>query len=305
MTKTTRLFIILLALDLMGSSRVSAEPVHVLVWDERQPRQSEAYENFLGNEIAARLDARFDEFELRSVGMDDAEQGLAAKDLDWANVLIWWGHVRQAEITPETAQQKIIRRLKSGDLDVIFLHSAHWATPFMEAMNERTMTEARRRYPDVPGSRPVEFEFIRPSGRFPPARDSLVTPAYLALKRGRNVATVRVDLPNCCFPAYRADGNPSTIRLTKPNHPIAKGLPKSFSLLGTEMYDEPFHVPEPEEVIFVETWETGERFRSGMLWQIGKGRVFYFRPGHETFPVYKQSEAIQILGNACRWLGAK
>jgi trehalose utilization protein len=71
------------------------------------------------------------------------------------------------------------------------------------------------------------------------------------------------------------------------------------------MYDEPFHVPAPDEVIFQETWETGEHFRSGMVWGIGKGKVFYFRPGHETFPVYKQAEAIQIIENACRWLGAK
>jgi len=86
-------------------------------------------------------------------------------------------------------------------------------------------------------------------------------------------------------------------------HPIAKGLPKSLSMRSTEMYDEPFHVPEPDELIFEETWETGERFRSGMLWKVGEGTVFYFRPGHETFPVYKQSEVIRILENACRALG--
>jgi trehalose utilization protein len=119
------------------------------------------------------------------------------------------------------------------------------------------------------------------------------------------IRTAEHDLPNCCFPAYRPDGTPSTITVAKPDHPIAKGLPPTFSVLGTEMYDEPFHVPAPDEVIFQETWETGEHFRSGMVWGIGKGKVFYFRPGHETFPVYKQAEAIQIIENACRWLGAK
>ena len=71
------------------------------------------------------------------------------------------------------------------------------------------------------------------------------------------------------------------------------------------MYNEPFHVPEPDEVIFEETWELGERFRSGMVWNIGKGKVFYFRPGHETYPVFKQPEVIKVIENACRWLGGE
>ncbi len=68
------------------------------------------------------------------------------------------------------------------------------------------------------------------------------------------------------------------------------------------MYDEPFHVPDPDEVIFEERWPTGEWFRSGMVWTIGKGRVFYFRPGHETFPVYKQPLPLKVITNAVRWL---
>ena len=68
------------------------------------------------------------------------------------------------------------------------------------------------------------------------------------------------------------------------------------------MYDEPFHVPDPDEVVFEERWPTGEWFRSGSVWNIGKGKVFYFRPGHETFPVYKQKVALQIVENAVRYL---
>ena len=294
--------LLLLSLAIIPSS-VQAESIHVLVWDEQQDRQAEAYENFLGNEIAARLDASENDLELRSVNLDDPEQGLSAENLDWANVVIWWGHARQWEISPETAQRKIIKRIKSGKLNFIFLHSAHWATPFMEAMNERTKMDVRKKFPDPERGAPVSFEFISPPGRYVPTRDSLVTPAYLALRKGKNLASVRVDLPNCCFPSYRADGAPSTITVVNPDHPIANGLPKTFSVLGTEMYDEPFHVPDPDDVIFEETWEAGERFRSGMVWSIGKGKVFYFRPGHETFPVYKQAEVIQVLANACRWLG--
>ena len=91
----------------------------------------------------------------------------------------------------------------------------------------------------------------------------------------------------------------------RPNHPIAAGLPRQFDLPQTEMYDEPFQVPEPDVVIFQEVWDSGEQFRSGCLWRVGRGQVFYFRPGHETYPVYTQAETMKILDNAVRWLAAQ
>jgi hypothetical protein len=191
-------------------------PVRVLVWDEQQPAQKEAYPDFLGNAIAAWLKTR-PGIEVRSVRLDDPDQGLADADLAWANVLVWWGHVRQAEITPETARKKIVEPILAGRLSLVALHSAHWSTPFMEAMNERTRRDARRRYPD--GKEPVQFEFVPPPGRIPPAADSLVTPAYYALKPGGELRRVRVDLPNCCFPDYRPDGAPSTVHILLPDHP--------------------------------------------------------------------------------------
>ena len=71
------------------------------------------------------------------------------------------------------------------------------------------------------------------------------------------------------------------------------------------MYNEPFHVPEPDAVVFEEHWEGGEWFRSGSVWQVGRGRVFYFRPGHEIYPIYKNSTALKIIENAVRWMGQK
>ena len=84
---------ILLLLSIILTVVISsyAEPVHVLVWDDRQPRQSEAYDNFLGNEIVSRLKASTDDLELRSVSLDDPEQGLSAENLEWADVVVWWG----------------------------------------------------------------------------------------------------------------------------------------------------------------------------------------------------------------------
>lgn len=105
--------------------------------------------------------------------------------------------------------------------------------------------------------------------------------------------------------AYRNDGKPSEMRTLLPNHPIAKDIPANFTLPHTEMYDEPFHVPAPDAVIFEEHWEQGEHFRSGAVWQVGKGKIFYFRPGHETHVVFTEKFPMQIVENAVRWLGDK
>jgi trehalose utilization protein len=86
-----------------------------------------------------------------------------------------------------------------------------------------------------------------------------------------------------------------------PDHPIAKDLPSKWDIPQTEMYDEPFHVPKPDAVVFEERWDKGEKFRSGCVWKVKQGRVFYFRPGHETYPVYRQSENLTVIENAVRW----
>jgi trehalose utilization protein len=70
------------------------------------------------------------------------------------------------------------------------------------------------------------------------------------------------------------------------------------------MYDEPFHVPTPDAVIFEEKWDKGEHFRAGCLWNVGLGKVFYFRPGHETFPVFKEEFPLKVIGNAVLFLGS-
>ena len=295
--KSMRLFIPLWGAALLSSAPLAAADVKVLIWDERQPRQAEAYDNFLGNEIAERLRAR-PGLEVASVGLDDPGQGLG--NLDDYDVLVWWGHVRQDEVPDETGR-KILERVKAGKLALMPLHSAHWSVPFMEAMFARTRTEARRRYPDPK----TEIEFVKPPGRHPPTYESIVTPAYYAYKKGGRVARVRVDLPNCVFPGFRPDGAPSMVTVLRPGHPIMQGLPRRFEIPQTEMYDEPFHVPEPDVALFREDWRHGGRFRGGMIWNMGKGKVFYFRPGHEQFPVFKDANVMKIVENAVRWLGAQ
>ena len=278
----------------------SAEPIKVVVWDEQQPAQKEAYDNFLGNEIARYLEAQ-PGLNVRSTNLGAAEKGLADNVLDSAEVLVWWGHVRQFEISPEKGKE-IVQRIKRGQLSLLALHSAHWATPFVEAMNERTQINARSQFPTVPNENLV-IKNIAPSNRYTtPDYDTRITPRIFPRKFPDGRTELTIHLPICCFPAYRNDGKPSSLFTLLPDHPIAKGVPNTFQLPSTEMYDEPFHVPDPDEVVFEERWPTGEWFRSGSVWNIGKGKVFYFRPGHETFPVYKQKVALQIVENAVRYL---
>ena len=72
-------------------------------------------------------------------------------------------------------------------------------------------------------------------------------------------------------------------------------------LIDTEVYCEPFDIPEPDELVFIGNYEGGEAFRSGCCWRRGNGNIFYFQPGHESFPVFKQAEIITILKNAIKW----
>lgn len=86
-----------------------------------------------------------------------------------------------------------------------------------------------------------------------------------------------------------------------PAHPIAAGVPSHFVIPRQEMYGEFFDIPPPDELVFLSSFSGGEVFRSGCCWTRGKGRVFYFGPGHETYPVYRQPEVRRILANAVRW----
>lgn len=98
------------------------------------------------------------------------------------------------------------------------------------------------------------------------------------------------------------DGGAESISVVMPDHPIAKGV-KDFVIPRTEFFGEPFGVPEPEAVVFRSTFEKGNNiwFRSGCCWTVGKGRVFYFRPGHETYPIMRQPEVQRVIYNATLW----
>jgi trehalose utilization protein len=90
-----------------------------------------------------------------------------------------------------------------------------------------------------------------------------------------------------------------------PSHPIAAGVPHPLVIPRHEMYGEFFDIPPPDELVFISSFSGGEAFRSGCCFRRGKGRIFYFSPGHETYPVYHQPEIGQVLCNAVRWACAE
>ena len=104
-----------------------------------------------------------------------------------------------------------------------------------------------------------------------------------------------------CNLSWREAGERERLWVTSRNHPITKGLGLSFELEHEEMYGEPFGVPEPLETVFVSWFQGGEVFRSGLTYRRGAGNVFYFRPGHETYPTYHDPNVQTVLRNAVTW----
>ncbi len=105
-----------------------------------------------------------------------------------------------------------------------------------------------------------------------------------------------------CSLIWRESDDLERIWVSAPYHPIARGLDAYFELPGEETYGEPFGIPTPEETVFIGWFTGGEVFRSGCTWQRGNGRVFYFQPGHETYPTYKDANVQKVILNAVRWV---
>ncbi len=104
-----------------------------------------------------------------------------------------------------------------------------------------------------------------------------------------------------CNLKWREIGEKERIWVVEPGHPIAEGLGEYFEIPSAEMYGEHFDVPAPDTLVFVSWFQGGEVFRSGCCYHRGSGKVFYFRPGHETYPIFYQPEVLQVIANAVRW----
>jgi trehalose utilization protein len=216
-------------------------PIKVLCWSERTEKP-QVYPEGINGAISEGLQEQGG-FQTRVANLQDDGQGL--NDLDWADVLIWFGHLRHRDVTKENVQ-RVVRAVKENGLGYVPIHSSFGARPFHAVLNHT----------------------------------------------GRSAG-------------WREDGQPSVVNVVLPDHPIAEGFDRRFIIPQEEMYAEPFQITQPDEVVFISSFAQGEVLRSGCCWYVGKGRVFYFQPGHEAYPVYYQREIKQVLANASRWAAAR
>lgn len=244
-----------------------SKKLRVLIWDENpQHRSFEIYPNSLRTAIANGL-THFDttgELDVKVAHLDEENQGVTEEVLNSTDVLIWWGHARHGEVKQEIADA-VKKHVHERGMGFISLHSGHYSKTF------------------------------------------------------KTVLGCTGDLKG----GWRESNDVETIRVCAPWHSITEGV-TDFKIPAEEMYGAPFDVPTPLQVIFQSHFSIGnETFPSGLIWTVGKGidpeftsgpgnganqgqgigRVFYFRPGHETYPTYHQAEVLRVIYNAVRWAG--
>lgn len=124
---------------------------------------------------------------------------------------------------------------------------------------------------------------------------------FIALHSAHHSKIFKRLMGSTCSLKWRDANDKERLWNLMPSHPIAFGIDDYFEIPREEMYSEPFGIPTPDELLFISWFSGGEVFRSGATWYRGHGRVFYFRPGHESHPSYHQAEVQQVIRNAVRW----
>jgi trehalose utilization protein len=124
----------------------------------------------------------------------------------------------------------------------------------------------------------------------------------IALHSGHLSKPFRSLMGTTCTLRVRESGDRELVWTVAPGHPIAAGVEHPLVIPLDEMYGEFFDVPPPDDLVFISSFSGGEVVRSGMTWTRGQGRIFYFSPGHETFPVYHHPGVHRVLANAVSWV---
>ena len=104
-----------------------------------------------------------------------------------------------------------------------------------------------------------------------------------------------------CNLKWREIGEKARVWVVEPGHPIVAGLDEYFEIPRAEMYGEHFDIPAPDTLVLISWFQGGEIFRSGCCYHRGRGKIFYFQPGHETYPIYYQPEVLRVITNAIHW----
>lgn len=123
----------------------------------------------------------------------------------------------------------------------------------------------------------------------------------VVLHSGHHSKPFKLLMGTKCNLLWRENGDYERVWNVKPSHPIAQGIGRFIYLEHEETYGEPFGIPDPDEVVFISSYEGGEVFRSGCCYRRELGKIFYFQPGHESFPTYYNEEIIRVIKNAINW----
>lgn len=219
-----------------------SSPLRVTVWNEfvherELPEIRAVYPEGIHGCLRSFLEKEQD-ITVKCVTLDMPDQGITQELLDNTDVLIWWSHARQEDITDETV--RLVRNAVHSGMGLVALHSAHFS---------RIM------------------------------RDLLGTTMTLHWRHGDREKLWCID----------------------PTHPIAQGVPACIDIPEEEMYGECFDIPRPDDTIFIGWFAGGQVFRSGVTFTRGRGKIFYFQPGHEEAPVYQHPDIQRIIINAVRW----
>jgi trehalose utilization protein len=141
-------------------------------------------------------------------------------------------------------------------------------------------------------------------------QDLIVEKCYLRVLAGMGLVVLhsghfsklfRKLMGTTCDLKWRESSDREILWVTRPGHPIVQGIDDHFVLPAEEMYGEFFDIPEPQETVLISSFSGGEVFRSGCTWMRGAGKIFYFRPGHETHPTYYDKNVLHIIENGVRW----
>ena len=173
-------------------------------------------------------------------------------------------------VTLETVEELTEEALKATDVLMWWGHMAHNKVPDEIAMRVRN-------------------EVLKGMG-------------FIALHSAHHSKPFKLLMGTTCNLGWRENGDLERIWNINPAHPITQGIGRYFELPHVETYAEPFGIPNADEVIFMGWYEGGELFRSGCTFHRENGRIFYFQPGHETFPIFYDKNVQTVLRNAVRWV---
>ncbi|MEV0233372.1 ThuA domain-containing protein [Nonomuraea sp. NPDC050786] len=123
----------------------------------------------------------------------------------------------------------------------------------------------------------------------------------LVLHSGHYSKIFRALMGSTCTLTWRDAAERELVWTVAPGHPIARGVPRPLVIEQQETYGEPFGIPEPDELVFISNFSGGEVFRSGCCFRRGLGRIFYFSPGDQEYPIYHHPGVRRVLANAVLW----